>query len=181
MTLAVDHLPISLRAYADAPKARKPKGGIGATDWSLTFDCETRTDAGQGLRLGGYQFRKGDELKEAGLLYDPTGMSAAEVCTLRAFAKRENLFVRTREEFVDEVLFLRAYQLRARIIGFNLPFDISRLAIDHGIARGSMYGGFTFKLSHQKIWPQIRVKHLSRRMALIDFAATFSQRAGFVA
>lgn len=176
MNPATDHLPVALRAYAEAPKARKLRRGIGTSDWTLTFDCETRTDAGQSLRFGAYQFRKGNELKEAGLFYDQAGISAAEVATLRAFAKRENLFVRTRDEFVDEVVFLRAYQLRASIVGFNLPFDISRLAIRHGPARGAMYGGFTFTLSHQKIWPHIRVKHLSRRCALIDFAAPYRQR-----
>lgn len=51
-------------------------------------------------------------------------------------------------EFIDDVLFARAYDLRASIVGFNLPFDISRLAIRHGSARGkAMRGGFTFKLS----------------------------------
>lgn len=171
-----DHLPIALRAYAQATKARKPPNGSAASDWSLTFDCETRIDAGQALRLGAYQFRNGDALKEAGLFYDPEGVSASEVATLIHFAKREELHVRTRDEFVDEVIFRRAYQLRARIIGFNLPFDISRLAIAHGPARRGMYGGFTFTLSRQKIFPHVRVKHLSRRCALIDFAAPFRQR-----
>lgn len=176
MTPITDHLPIALRAYAEAPNARMPHRGIGASTWTLTFDCETRADAGQALRFGGYQLRDGERLIEAGLFFDPDGVSAAEVATLRAFAKREGLFVRTRDEFVDEVLFQRAYELRARIVGFNLPFDISRLAIAHGPARRAMYGGFTFTLSLQKIWPHIRVKHLTRRCALIDFAAPYRQR-----
>lgn len=176
MTPVADHLPIALRAYADAPKARPLRRGLGASSWTLTFDCETTTDAGQALRFGAYQLRNGERVIEAGLFYDPAGMPAAQVMRLRAFAKREGLFIRTRDEFVDEVLFKRAYQLRARIVGFNLPFDISRLAIAHGPARGAMYGGFTFTLSEQKIWPHVRVKHLSRRCALIDFAAPFRQR-----
>ena len=58
------------------------------------------------------------------------------------------VMLRTVDEFVDEVLYGRAYDLRASIVGFNLPFDISRLAIGHGSARGkAMRGGFTFKLS----------------------------------
>lgn len=176
MTVITDHLPISLRAYAQAPKARKPYRGLGASDWTLTFDCETQTDAGQALRFGAYQLRKGNDVKFSGLFYDPDGVSFAELATLREFAKRERLALLTRDQFVDEMLFLRAYQLRARIIGFNLPFDISRLAVAHGPARGSMYGGFTFTLSRQKIWPHVRVKHLSRRCALIDFAAPYRQR-----
>jgi hypothetical protein len=171
-----DHLPISLRAYAKPAEARKPRRGIDASDWSLVFDCETRTDAGQALRFGAFQLRKGNELKWAGLFYDPAGVSLPELATLRAFAKRSGLLALTRDEFVDEWIFLRAYNLRARIIGFNLPFDISRLAIDHGVARGAMYGGFTFTLSRHKIWPHIRVKHLSRRCSLIDFAAPYRQR-----
>ncbi|MGC1269512.1 MAG: hypothetical protein WA842_02820 [Croceibacterium sp.] len=172
-----DQLPIALRAYALAKRAKKPFRGIDASDWSLCFDCETRTDAGQALRLGAFQLRKGTVRMFAGLFYDPSAISADELATLSAFAKREKLLVLTREQFVDDWLFARAYQLRARIVGFNLPFDISRIAIDHGIARGGMYGGFTFTLSHQKIWPNIRVKHLSRRCALIDFAAPYRPRA----
>lgn len=176
MIPVTDHLPISLRAYAEAPKARKLRRGIGASPWSLTFDCETRTNAGQALRFGAYQLRNGERVVMAGLFYDPEGMAAAEVKALRGFANRERLLVHTRDEFLDEILFLRAYQLRARIIGFNLPFDIARIAIDHGTARGAMYGGFTFTLSRQKIWPHIRVKHLTRRCALMDFAAPYRQR-----
>lgn len=176
MTPVTDHLPVALRAYADAPKAKPQWQAIGASPWALIFDTETATDAGQALRFGSYQLRNDGRLIEAGLFYDPEGISPGELETLRAFAERERLLVRTRDEFVDEVLFHRAYQLRARIVGFNLPFDISRLAIGHGPARRAMYGGFTFTLSQQKIWPNVRVKHLSRRCALIDFAAPFRQR-----
>ncbi len=171
-----DHRSIALRAYANAAKVRKPARFREPSEWSLTFDCETTTDAAQSLRFGAYQFRKDSELKETGLFYDPQGIRASEVATLHAYAKANRLTVRTRDDFVDEMIFLRAYQLRARIIGFNLPFDISRIAIDHGVARRAMYGGFTFTLSRQKIWPHIRVKHLSRRCALIDFAAPYRQR-----
>ena len=176
MIPVTDHLPIALRAYAEAPKASKRRRSIGASNWTLTFDCETQTDAGQALRFGAYKLRNGERLIEAGLFHDPTGVSAAELETLCAFAQRENLCVRTRDEFVDEALFARAYQLRARIVGFNLPFDISRLAIAHGPARRGMYGGFTFTLSRQKIWPHIRVKHLTRRLSMIDCAAPYRQR-----
>jgi hypothetical protein len=177
MIPVTDQLPIALRAFALAKRAKKPFRGIDASEWSLCFDCETRTDAGQALRLGAFQLRKGTVRMFAGLFYEPSAISADELATLSAFAKREKLLVLTREQFVDDWLFARAYQLRARIVGFNLPFDISRIAIDHGIARGGMYGGFTFTLSRQKIWPNIRVKHLSRRCALIDFAAPYRPRA----
>jgi hypothetical protein len=74
------------------------------------------------------------------------------------------------EEFIEDIFFGIGYELRATIIGFNLPFDISRLAIGHGDSRGrSMKGGFSFVLSRDPKWPRIQVKHLSSRLSLIRF------------
>ena len=39
--------------------------------------------------------------------------------------------LRTRAEFVDEIFYRSAYAVGAQIVGFNLPFDLSRLAIRH--------------------------------------------------
>src|SRR4029077_7980327 len=70
----------------------------------------------------------------------------------------------------DEVLYDRAYDLRASIVGFNLPFDISRLAVKHGSARGkAMRGGFTFKLSSKWWRPAIQVRRLNARASLMQF------------
>ncbi|WP_293881251.1 hypothetical protein [Sphingomonas sp.] len=188
-----DRLPVSLRAYAapqfspvpdaEKPTAKAKRPAAPASSWTLIFDCETSTHPGQALRFGAYQFRNGDELDEAGIFYDPDGVTADELETLRNHATGNGLELRTRESFVDDVFFKRAYQLRATIVGFNLPFDISRLAISHATARtpvdsmaSAMHGGFTFKLSAHKIYPNVRVKHLSQRTALISFAATMQQR-----
>jgi hypothetical protein len=188
-----DRLVVSLRAYAgpqfstlpnpDKPASKAKRPAAPASSWTLIFDCETTTHPGQALRFGAYQFRNGDELDEAGIFYDPDGVLPGELETLRNYTAANGLELRTRESFVDDVFFARAYQLRASIVGFNLPFDISRLAISHATARTpvdsmarAMHGGFTFKLSAQKIYPNVRVKHLSQRTALISFAATMQQR-----
>jgi len=52
----------------------------------------------------------------------------------------------------------------AKSIGFNLPFDLSRVAIAHTYAQGSMKGGFSFTLGEDR--PNVRVKHLSQKAAL---------------
>jgi hypothetical protein len=188
-----DRLPVSLRAYAapqfsavqdpEKPNAKAKRPAAPASSWALIFDCETTARPGQALRFGAYQFRNGDELDEGGIFYDPEGVTADELETLRNHATSNGLELRTRESFVDDVFFKRAYNLRATIVGFNLPFDISRLAIGHALARtpvdsiaSAMHGGFTFKLSAQKIYPNVRVKHLSQRTALMSFAATMQQR-----
>ena len=173
-----DRMPIAVRAFAPPPPkptedrpARKRSGKPAPpSEYTLVFDTETTVDAAQRLRIGAYQFRKGDDLDETGLFYDPAAVSGEELVLLRHLCDEGGLKLRTVPEFVDEVLFARAYDLRASIVGFNLPFDISRLAIKHGSARGkAMRGGFTFKLS--RLWwrPAVQVRHLNARASLIQF------------
>lgn len=179
-----DELPIALRAFAgpqfvelrDAPpKAQRKRATLSASPWAVIFDTETTTDAGQSLRFGTYQVRQAGELRDAGIFYDLDGVDPNELATLRAHADGSGLRLLTRDEFADEIFFRIGWQLRATIIGFNLPFDISRVAVAHGSARTEMRGGFTFKLSRQKIFPNVQVKHLSQRAAFIRFAATMRQ------
>ena len=147
-----DPLPIALRAYvppptkpnAQPPRKARSRKPTPPSEWTLVFDTETTVDAAQRLRVGAYQFRKANELDEFGLFYDPALIvSEDDLALLRRFCRERGYVLRTVAEFIDEVLFARAYDLRASIVGFNLPFDISRLAIRHGSARGkAMRGGF---------------------------------------
>lgn len=184
-----DELPIAIRAYACRTKQRSPSKGKApkrvtpASDYCLIFDTETASDAALAMRFGAYQWRYAGELIEAGLIYDPEGVSADELKLLQSTAEAGDLRLRSRAEFIDEVFYGLAYQLRATIIGFNLPFDISRFALSHGTARVSrdadapaMRGGFTFRLSERPYWPHIRIKHLSRKAALISFAGAKQPR-----
>lgn len=174
----IDRLPIAVRAFAAPPgeraeerSARKRWSKPAApSEWTLIFDTETTADAAQRLKIGSYQLRKADELDEAGLFHDPTALSAGELDLLKRYASANGLMLRTVTGFIDEMLFDRAYDLRASIVGFNLPFDLSRLAIKHGSARGkTMRGGFTFKLSEKRWRPAIQVRHLNARASLIQF------------
>jgi hypothetical protein len=190
----IDRLVISLRAYVRrAPK--KPKKGSkparitlpGAvnwrdlaprttpSDWVLVFDCETRTTPDQRLRFGAYQLRYKAQIWERGAFYEPDVLSKDELAILRQViddpeesnSDGERVCPRTRAEFVDEVFYCSAYAVGAQIVGFNLPFDLSRLAIRHASARRSMKGGFSLTLSEN--WLAVAVKHLSQRWALIRF------------
>ena len=91
--------------------------------------------------------RDGDALHEEGLFYDPEGLSPDELETLRAYAMANGLTVLTLGDFIQCVFYRIGYECRSSIVGFNLPFDLSRIAIDHTEARGSMRGGFSFELS----------------------------------
>jgi DNA polymerase family B len=175
----IDHLAIAVRAYvplADAEALRPSKPSPELSDWALIFDTETTTDPAQRLRFGSFQWRRKGELMRRGIFYDPT-LSARDRKVLVSFARKNGLELMTAEEFIEAVFFRLAYALRATIVGFNLPFDISRLAIRHGSARRRpMRGGFSFQLSPKPWWPRVQVKHLDRKASMIRFTAPAKQR-----
>jgi hypothetical protein len=120
-------LAISLRAFVTStpegakqePK-RKLRRSAGPSEYVLVFDTETTTDPSQRLRFGCYQFWKGDTLIEAGVFFDPS-LPSAEQKLLAAFARLRSLKCKTEAAFVDEVFYGLAYDLRATIVGLNLP------------------------------------------------------------
>lgn len=138
--------------------------------WTLTFDCETGTDAAQALRFGAYQLRKNGVLARNGAgLFHAEDISDADLTVLRTVADAQGLRLMTVRQFADWILFDRIYETGGTVIGFNLPFDISRIAFHHGPARKAFSGGFSFKLSSNPYAPRIIVKHISSRMAFIRF------------
>lgn len=201
-SIPIDHLIIQLRAYVTrAPerpktgktgeKAKSQKGDFHfhemrktpASDWALIFDCETHTTPDQRLRFGGYQLRYKGKLWERGAFFEPKFMTKAEAALLRKFIAREQpsddgerIRLLTRSEFVEQVFYKSAYEVGAQIVGFNLPFDLSRLAIRHASARRSMRGGFSLTLSAKAGRPAVAVKHLSQRSSLIRFSSAKKEK-----
>ena len=166
---------IAIRAYSEKP-GREPLGArpFGkvhtASSWSLVFDCETTIDATQQLRIGFYQVRKGDVLKEEGVFYDRNSITHAEFELIKSYARSRNLKAMTVAAFRTDVFLKYGYIRCGTVVGFNLPFDLSRIAMRHGPAMRHMRGGFSFQLTRDSDDPRVRVKHLSPRAALIDFA-----------
>jgi hypothetical protein len=173
-----DELPILLRAYVESDKrdrksARPSSQRViqSASDWSLVFDTETTTDPGQALRVGFCRIYYRDELRRHVLFYDD-GLGGNDLKVVKQYVG-SGVELMTRTEFIDAIFYKYGYHLRAMIVGFNLPFDLSRLAIGHASARGTMRGGFSLKLSPHNYQPPIQIKHLSKYVSMIRFAAPF--------
>jgi len=173
----IDRLIIQLRAYVASPRRRGRQSSRRPT-WTsgicIIFDTETTTDPSQRLRFGAYQIRDRGGLIARGLFHaddaskgDRADLKAA-FRTLRPTEAGEQLEFISRTEFIDHVLFGWGQEVGALIVGFNLPFDLSRLATAHTYGKGSMKGGFSFTFADRR--PNIRVKHLSQRAAFINFA-----------
>jgi hypothetical protein len=186
-----DELSIALRAYVTKDKPvttaspttqkKQARKRPEPSCWTLIFDTETTTDASQKLRFGTYQVRKGEITTHKGIFYDANVLTKDEINTLIEYAVANNLTVLKVEEFIKKIFYGVGYKYRARIVGFNLPFDISRLAIDHAEARTTkhsklMQGGFTFKLIDNDFYPRVQIKHMSARNSFIQFASPKGQR-----
>jgi hypothetical protein len=183
-TRPIDSMAIAVRGFVpppqnDAtPKKRKQSRPLASpSNWTLIFDTETTIDAAQQLRVGGYQVRYREERIKAGLFYDPASLSVSEAKLLRNYCGDHAFEFMTVAQFIEDIFFGAAYDVRASIVGFNLPFDLSRLAIRHSAARSKpMRGGFTLCLSPNRQRPAVQVRHLNARASLIQFTHPLKRR-----
>mgnify|MGYP006281429247 CR=1 FL=1 len=195
--------PVIASVRAFSPAKRKGKKGRNAScdprwpDSVLVFDTETSTDETQRLLFGAYRYLRwdGQELTCAseGLFYgddlperDPGAFEALKgyAETHRADVapgKDSTLYLMSRREWVEEVLWQASYKARCLVVAFNLPFDLSRLAVSVGEARGRYRGGFSFSLwdyedadtgerRENKFRPRVLVKHIDSRMAFVEYS-----------
>lgn len=186
-------LPIAIRVYpeaqAETTQRNKKSKPLTRPDSYLVFDTETRTDATQRLTFGGYRFiQKGRCLEEG--LFHADDLSDAERLTLEEYVSThkpdttpegvQKLLLLTLRAFVDK-LYRAVYKERCLLVGFNLPFDISRVASDATAARGSFAGGFSlgvwtytdkFGCEHpNKYRPRIGIKKIDSKRAVKGFTA----------
>ncbi len=198
------YLPIAVRAWTrrhDATqRGRTRKRRPSRRRWRravLILDTETTIDPTQRLLFGSYRYGRWTKrgmlrCVEEGLIYaddlperDPAGWTVLQkyARTRRAdvaSAHDRTLVLHSRRHFLDRVFWPAAYEGRALVVGFNLPFDLSRLASRSGSARGFFRGGFSLVLSEYQDrstgrwlerWyrPRLCIKHLDRKRAFIGF------------
>ncbi len=145
---------------------------LGPSGWQLTFDTETRTDLGQEIRLLTWQERHTGRLRRRGMAYNPAELTADEVHLVQEYAAVQRMRCMTIAEWIHKVFFNIAWKQRGTVIGFNLPFDLSRLAIGHETAKPkhahrSMRGGWSFRLSTNEAMPRVQIRKVGPRAAFI--------------
>lgn len=157
-------------------------------DYALVFDCESRITADQTLTFGFWRFCELKKNKylctEEGIFHADDGLSAKEFGQLREYARThkadtseggsDRMRLYSRSKFIHETLGI-AIQANALIVGFNLGFDLSRLAVDWESAEN---GGWllifaqwpdseTGKLKANIFFPRIVIKALNSKAAII--------------
>jgi hypothetical protein len=205
-----DELPVAIRVYAE-PIGRSPRRGSGqrAADWPehvLIFDTETTVDERQFLTFGSWRqcrWSAGGALEciAEGLFFDdelpmldPKGFATLEFYSRHRHANvirgsDRRLAFMSKTEFLLEVFYPLAYLGRALVVGFNLPFDLTRLAEQWGEGRKKHFGAFTLVLWQYKnattgsmrehAWkPRIAIRILDSKRAFIEFASSRSDEGG---
>ena len=157
---------IAVRGYTTPlnpgkPRQRYPSEAPLKHERVFVFDTETTDDAYQNLKIGFFQVYQQGCLQVEGLFYDGSMLSEEEMQTLTRFANAKATPLYTREEFIDTVFYPEVYERRALCIGFNLAFDVSRLATGASASRAKNRGGFTFTLSENLFNPPIVVKRVA--------------------
>jgi len=165
-----DRIEAATRGYcelSDPKPPRKARQRSPLPELAFVFDCETTAnDHSQRLTFGAWALyeklpdREAYDLKPIGrgVFYaDGPGTPSNNGARLRE-AVREietaegcNIHVSSQTEFL-EGFYRYAFKLRALVVGFNLPFDLARIARQAGTARKQ--GGKAHSLL---LWP--RVKH----------------------
>ncbi len=164
-------MQIAVRCYVHNKGNRKISRKQPISDRILVFDTETTTDMYQNLKFGSFRIYQNNIHEHSGLFHDPKIISDKELKTIKNFCKRHMIDLYTRKEFIEKIFYPEIYYLGTLCVGFNLPFDLSRLAIGYGSARGSMKNGFSFKLSQNKKYPRLRIKHINNKMSFISFGS----------
>lgn len=186
-------LDLAVRYYPEIPG--QPPKQKRQRNWRrpksvLVFDTETRTDAAQSLLFGCFRFIvDGECVREA--LFHARDISKPELTALRAYAAThranvaqggvDELDLLTLDEFLDD-LYRAAVGAECLIVGFNLPFDLSRLGFDVAPARGKFAGGFSIgvwsyvdkkgRRKRNQYRPRIAIRHIDSKRALIGFTSS---------
>jgi len=194
-------LPGALRAYAVPTEERaRPSGHRTNTpkrpDLMLVIDTETSVDRSQRLLFGVarlYRKRQAPsahadrwQLRHEWLFHgddlEPDALEVLKVYSQHLIAAVVPSKLLCCREFVSGCFYQVAYRADALVVGFNLPFDISRLAVGWGVARKRVTaGGFSLPLIEYQgkdgsrkpnsYRPRIGIKTIDSKRHLIQFLA----------
>lgn len=170
------HAHTAIRAWVEVPRRARRATTRMAVPWRpqpygqrvLVFDTETTTDHTQRLLFGFFRLYNGDRLVLEGLIAADT-LDYRAMEAINAYAAKSRLPIYSRERFIEEVFYPEVYELGTLCVGFNLPFDLARVAMDAGCGRGENRRKFRIVFSRRLKWHDLRIEAASGHAAFIGF------------
>jgi hypothetical protein len=161
--------PQQYGAHKDDARTEQSKGH----DIVAVLDTETTADPYLNLQFGSFCVWVAGKLQRLVIFYS-LSMKRAQELVIRNYAR--NLVVdgiraelMPVDRFIDDIFYPVVYDARGLLVGFNLPFDISRLVTQWGASRRHWRGGFSFALSEDRFKPGIRIRSLGSKRSFIEF------------
>lgn len=199
--------PVGALVRAWTPRKGPPGGSRSypAPREFLAFDTETTTDTVQSLLIGVCRIGAIEEDEDGALrlvtlsemLFHADDLPPETLRILRRYVRTHRADVAARldacpdlrlmslSEFVNGPFYAAVVRRGALVIGFNLPFDLSRLAWDWAPTREDGFRLRLFSYTDRRgrrqrnyFRPDIGVEHLDPRKSLIGFLPTRERGAG---
>jgi hypothetical protein len=147
----------------------------------LSFDTETTTDTFQNLKVGYFEIHEKGVLKENGFFYNPmpenhkdinirlsepsqnsliqVPLSYMEVYVLKEYSMENDIPLYTTKQFIENIFFYEVYGKETLCNGFNLPFDLSRIARKAGntVKKDPTKGDLLLHFSDDGKLPNIKI------------------------
>ncbi len=172
-----EHISIALRAYIPSIA---PVGRVSDTRSEdhvvVVIDTETTEDEYHNLLFGTCGIWISGYLHKF-ILFHARNLSQEQVSTLRQYARMDEvngtrIELMPVDQFIIQLFFPWLIDAQALCVGFNLPFDLSRLAIRYGYGRGKWNHGFTFNLCKDEKYPRLKIRSLDSIRSFFALAPT---------
>lgn len=177
-------------------------------DRVLVFDTETKTDIYQNLTFGScciYQFMQGgnisnvlshnieellnpniykdDYILEKEIIFYADGIQKKNLKILTDYCDSNKITLISQTKFINEIFLKEVWEKQTLCVGFNLPFDISRIAIDvQTHQKGRYKDSFELILKDNLFTPNIAIQNIDSKKAFISLtkpAKTFGRKPYF--
>ena len=143
----------------------------------LVFDTETRITFEQKLTFGTYLWAHAGRVESVGVFY-ADDLPDVDKALIKEYCKNHNLPHYGRQHFIKKYMVKIGYNLSGLIVGFNLPFDISRVSMAATERIGENKGTFAFWLDQEPEYdkpnyyvPSISVKSIGSKAAFVSWNA----------
>jgi len=158
---------IALRCHIPGKRPGKTQEAFEDNGIVLVFDTETTTDEKQTLMFGSYGVWVYGKKIEFGIFYNPD-LPRNDIDIITKFGLGHKIPTMPLTRFID-IFYHYIFESKGTCVGFNLPFDISRIARSCRYSRRQNKGGFTFVLDEYKRWPEITILSRNSKQAFIEF------------
>src|SRR2546422_1500833 len=136
----------------------------------IVIDTESTKDLYQNLKFGYFEIYQYDKIEHRGIFYDPITVKSKELAILEKYSNEKKIQLYTIEEF-RKIFLHEVYDLETLCIGFNLPFDLTRIAIKSTNTRRRKKDAFSLELAETRRYPRLHITHASNTLSFIEWGS----------